>query len=55
MKHTVMQFVSLTVMLLLIVLVVSLLPESAKTPDHSTMQNATAAVSGISQVKSVAN
>ena len=51
MKHTVMQYISLTVMLLLIVVVVSLLPERAQSPDKSPLQKSTAAVSGISHVK----
>jgi hypothetical protein len=55
MKHTVMQYVSLTVMLLLIVVVVSLLPERAQSTDNTPMQKSTAAVSGISHVKSAVN
>jgi hypothetical protein len=55
MKRTVMQYLSLTVMLLLIVVVVSLLPERAQNPDNSPMQKSTAAVSGISHVKSAVN
>ena len=55
MKHTVMQYISLTVMLLLIVVVVSLLPERSQHTDNTPIQKSTAQVSGISQVKSAVN
>ena len=55
MKATVTQYVSLTVMLLLIVAVVSILPESAPNLEESSFDKATTAANGISVVKSAQN
>ena len=55
MKSTVMQYVSLTVMMLLIVVLVSLLPERTQKLDNSTFEKATTAANSLSVVKSAEN
>lgn len=54
MKSTVTQYISLTVMVLLITLVVSLLPEHAGSLNSRSLEKS-AAVDGISVLKSVEN